>query len=308
MDTIQREITRLANIVSGTVGVYALHMETGQATGIQADVRFPMASTFKVPIAVRVLSLVDQGQLALGQLIEVRPSDLCPGSGMIQSILYQPGLVLSVQNLLELMLVISDNTACDVLLRVAGGPQAVTDFLHAQGIEGVRVDRYTKTMVADKFGISGLPAGDDWTLGRFRQVYDQLTPEEKTAAAQRFAADERDTTTPAAMVRLLAAVYAGDILVPGSRDVLLNIMQRCQTGEGALKGMLTPDIVVAHKTGTMGEVVANDVGMITLPFDAGHIAIAVCIQSREAVGEASSACQKTIAHIARAAFDYFLFH
>ncbi len=307
MDTIQREIARLAKIVPGTVGVYAQHTETGQAIGMNADVHFPMASAFKFPIAIRVLSLVDQGELALDQMIAVRPSDLCPGSGMIQSLLYQPGLVLSVQNLIELMLVISDNTACDVLLRLAGGPPAVTGYLISQGVAGIRVDRYTKHMVADKFGITGLPGGDDWDLGRFQQVYDQLTLEEKQNAAQQFSMDERDTMTPAGMVHLLMAVFTGDMLAPGSRDLLRNSMQRCQTGVGALKGMLTPDIAVAHKTGALAEVVANDIGMIALPSEAGQIAIAVSIKSKEAVSDPASICQKTIAQIARATFDYFLF-
>jgi len=308
MDTIHQELTRLAKPVIGTVGVCVQHMELGQRLDHHANARFPMASAFKLPIAVQVLSLVDQGQLALDHMIEVRPSDLSPGSGTIQSLLYQPGLILSVQNLLELMLVISDNTAADVLLRLAGGPLAVTDFLHAKGIEGIRVDRFTKYMVADKYGVVGLTPSNDWSLERFRKLFDDLTSEEKQTAAARFAEDERDTTTPAGMVELLVQVYAKGLLASASRDALLDIMQRCQTGEGALKGMLPPGVVVAHKTGTLAEVVTNDVGIITLPDDAGHLAIAACVKSREALGEASSVCQRVIAHIARAAYDYFLFH
>lgn len=308
MDTIHREVTRLAKNVNGTAGVYARHIETGQVISINGDVRFPMASVFKVPIAVQVLSLVDQGQLSLDQRFEVYPGDLCPGSGMIQTYLYQPGLVLSLQNLLELSLVISDNTAADVLLRLGGGPQAVTDFLYAHEIAGLRVDRYTRNMVADKFGITGLPDGDGWSLDRYHQLFAQRTEEEIQAAAERFAADERDTMTPAGMAGLLEAVFTSDMLTSESRNVLLNTMRRCQTGEGALKGMLTPDTVVAHKTGTLAAVVANDVGIITLPSDTQHIVIAVSIKSKQAVSEASSICQKTIAHIARAIFDYFLFN
>lgn len=109
------------------------------------------------------------------------------------------------------------------------------------------------------------------------------------------------------MVGLLRAVFTGDLLTVGSRERLLAVMRRCQSGEGALKGMLTADIAVAHKTGTLAQVVANDVGMILLPGEAGQIAIAVSIQSIIAFSEPASICQKTIAHIARAAFDYFLF-
>jgi beta-lactamase class A len=307
MDAIQQDFARLAKSVIGTVGVCIQHVESGRRLDYNADAHFPMASAFKVPIAVYVLSLVDQGQLTLDQMIEVRPSDLCPGSGTIQSLLYQPGLILSVQNLLELALVISDNTAADVLLRLAGGPLAVTEFLHAKGIEDIRVDRFTKHMVADKYGVVGLAPSDDWSLERFRKLFDGLTSDEKQVAAARFAEDERDTTTPAAMVALLVQVNAKGLLASTSRDVLLGIMQRCQTGEGALKGMLPPGVMVAHKTGTLAEVVANDVGIITLPDDAGHLALAVCIKSTEALGEASSVCQRLIAHIARAAYDYFLF-
>jgi beta-lactamase class A len=287
--------------------VCAQHIETRRVIGLNAEGKFPMASAVKFPVAVWVLALVDQGKLALDQMIEVRPSDLCPGSGMIGSLIYQPGLALSVQNLLELMLVISDNTACDVLLRLAGGPHAVTGYMISQGIVGLRVDRYIKQLVADKFGITGLPTGADWSLERFDQVYDQLNPEAIQVAVERFSLDERDTLTPAGMVELLRAVFAGELLTPGSRDRLLAVMRRCQSGEGALKGMLTPDIAVAHKTGTLAQVVANDVGMISLPGDAGQIAIAVSIHSIEAVSAPASICQKTIAQIARAAFDYFLF-
>lgn len=307
MDTLQEEISRFARHVNGFVGVSARHIETGRAVGLNAGSSFPMASAFKIPIAVTVLSLVDQGELALDQMVDVGRQDLCPGSGMIRSILFHPGLILSIYNLLELMLVISDNTACDVLLRVAHSPQAVTDFLHREQIDGIRVDRTTRQMVMDKYGVTGVPGGDDWNIECFDQVFDSMPEEEIHAAARRFAEDERDTMTPAGMVDLLEAVFTGRILSAGSRTVLLDIMLRCQTGQGAIKGMLPPDKPVAHKTGTLAEVAANDAGIITLPGEAGHIAVAVSIKSREAFAEASSACQQTIAHIARAIYDFFLY-
>jgi hypothetical protein len=73
-----------------------------------------------------------------------------PGSGAIQTLLSHPGLFLSVQNLIELTLVISDNTAANVLLRLAGGPLAVTQFLEANSVDDIRIDRYTKYLVADR--------------------------------------------------------------------------------------------------------------------------------------------------------------
>ena len=307
MDVIHQELARLAKSLPGTVGICVQHVESRQRIDYNANVHFPMASTFKIPVVTYVLSLVDQGQLALDQMIEVSQSDLSPGSGTIRTLLSQPGLILSVRNLLELTLVISDNTAADVLLRLVGGPLAVTQFLTTNGIDDIRIDRFTKYLVADKYGIVGLDPNDNWSLAHYHKLFEQLTPEQAQVAAARFAEDGRDTMTPAAMVELLVKIYTTALLAPSSQDVLLSMMQRCQSGEGALKGMLPPGIVVAHKTGTLAEVVANDIGIITLPDDAGHLAIAVCVKSPEAKGEASSACQRVIANVARAAYDYFLF-
>ena len=307
MDRIQQEFSRLAESVNGTVGACAHHLESGRRVEWNAGVRFPMASAFKVPIAACTLTRVDRGELALDQMIEVQQSDLCPGSGAIRSLLSQPGLILSLRNLLELCLVISDNTAADVLLRLVGGPAAVTQFLHTHGIAGMRADRFTKMMVADRYDLPGLSSLESWSYEKYSTQFDQMTLEKAKAAAALFAGDERDTMTPAAMVGLLTKVFSGGVLAPTSRDVLLSTMQRCQTGEGALKGMLPPGVVVAHKTGTLADVVANDAGIIYLPDGAGHLVVAVCVRSPDAKGEPSSACQRVIANIGRAVYDYFLF-
>lgn len=308
MDAIHQELERIAKSVVGTVGVCAQHLESSQRVDYNAGVRFPMGSAYKLPIVAYVLALVDRGQLSLEQMVQVHQSDLSPGSGSIQALLYQPGLILSVRNLIELTLVISDNTASDVLLRLAGGPHAVTRFLRDSGVGDIRIDRPTKYLVADKYGLAGLATTETWSLDQYHQLFERLTEDEVKAAAARFTRDERDTMTPDAMVALLVQVCTTDLITTASRDILLSTMQRSQTGEGALRGMLPPGVTVAHKTGTLAQVAANDVGIITLPAEAGHIAIAVCVQSPEAKGEASSTCQRVIAHSARAAYDHFLFH
>ena len=266
-----------------------------------------MASAFKLPLAVYLFALVDRGLLQLDQVIEVHPSDISPGSGLIQSVLFHPGLHLSIANLLELTLVISDNTASDVLLRLVSGPRMVTQFLHEHGLSDIRLDRFTKQLVADKYGLSEIASPDDWSLERFRARFNQLTPAELSAAAAAFSNDERDTMTPAAMTTLLVKLATVDVLTPNHRALLLAIMQRCQTGAGAIKGMLPPEVQVAHKTGTLSEVVANDVGIITLPDNAGHLAITVCVKSPDAQSDATSACQRVIAQSSRAVYDYFRF-
>jgi beta-lactamase class A len=269
--------------------------------------RFPMASVFKLPVAVCLLTLVECRRLQLDQLIDVQPGDISPGSGMIQSLLFHPGLQLSIANLLELTLVISDNTASDVLLRVIGGPGAVTQFLHEHNLHAIRVDRFTKHLVADKYGLGEFAPPGDWSLERYRRRFAQLTAAELSAAAAAFSDDQRDSMTPAAMTDLLVQIATPGLLSARHRSVLLEIMQRCQTGAGAIKGMLPPETPVAHKTGTLAEVVANDVGIITLPDNTGQLTIAICVASPEAQSDPASACQRVIAHSARAVYDYYRF-
>ena len=101
---LEAEMTRLAAIAGGKVGVAAIHLETGREVVLNRGEPFPMASTFKVPIAVQLLTRVDSGQLRLDSMITIQPSDLHPGSGTLTQLFDDPGVSLSVRNLMELML------------------------------------------------------------------------------------------------------------------------------------------------------------------------------------------------------------
>lgn len=300
---LEREIARLSRTGGGVVGVSALHIETGRRVAFHGVDRFPMASTFKVPIAVELLRRVDAGELRLDQMIEIKPGDLHPGSGTLTDLFREPGLALSVRNLLELMMLISDNSATDVCLRLAGGPQAVTARMRALGITGIDVNRSTLELIADWIGIPGLPPPSEMRPATFGLLAAQVSPEQRAAAGKRFESDTRDTSTPEAMTTLLARIFRRDLLSKESGELLLDIMRRCRTGEARLKGMLPERTVVAHKTGTIGGS-TNDVGIITLPDGAGHVAISVFIKSSDREGAAR---ERTIAEIARAVHDYFLF-
>ncbi len=116
-----------------------IHLETGRQVSMNGTERFPMASSFKVPIAVQLLTRIDKGEVKLDQMIEIKQSDLHPGSGTLSDLFNKGGLAVSVRNLMELMLLISDNSATDVLLRTAGGAEAVTARMRALGLEACDV-------------------------------------------------------------------------------------------------------------------------------------------------------------------------
>src|SRR6478752_5293018 len=80
---LELELKRLSEVSGGIVGIEAIHVESGQVISQNSKDRFPMASAYKVPIAIQQLTRVDSGKVSLDELIEIQKSDLHPGSGMI---------------------------------------------------------------------------------------------------------------------------------------------------------------------------------------------------------------------------------
>jgi beta-lactamase class A len=302
LGALERELVRLSALAGGRVGVGAVHLESGRAIYLKGEEPFPMASSYKVPIAVQLMARVERGEVDLGQLVEVEPDDLHPGSGLLTQLFDDPGVMLSARNLLELMLLISDNSATDMVLELAGGAKAVTERMAELGFGGIRVDRSTRLLIGDWIGVEGL-RGRPTTALEFDELASATSEEERSRAAARFDEDPRDTATPRAMAGLLAGLWRGEVASRESCDLILDIMSRSTTGEGRIRGQLTPGLWVAHKTGTIGGT-TNDVGIVRLPDDAGHVALVAMVkQSSSEVPEREAA----IAQIARAVHDYFLF-
>jgi len=305
---LEAHFAELARVAGGTVGVAAVHLESGRAAYLNRSERFPMASTVKVPLAVQLLTRVDRGELRLDSMITIQSGDLHPGSGTLTDLFSQPGVALSVRNLMELMLRISDNSATDVLLRTAGGGGAVNARLTALGVSGMRADRPTIRLIADYVGVYDLP-DDDVPMAEFSRRSRAVTDSGRRAALVKFAADPRDTSTPEAMAVLLGKIHRREGLTERSAALLLDIMTRSTTGADRIKGMLPPGTIAAHKTGSLGPAqgipggrTVNDAGIITLPNGAGHLVMVGFVK------DASDAVmsERAIAHIARAAYDYFV--
>ena len=283
------------------MGLTAIHIETGRRITLKSSERFPMASTYKLPIAIQLLMLVDEGKEQLERIIKLEPKDIRPGGVPLTDKFNFGKSAVSLRDLLEMLLTVSDNTASDLILRLVGGPGAVTARMRSLEIEDMSIDRSTLEHIFDMFGLP-LPPQSGWGPGRYVNALTAVATDKQRAAAEQYARDPRDTSTSDAMASLLVQVYRNNLLKPETAKLLLGIMTRCETGDGRLKGLLPAGTEVAHKTGTaMG--IINDVGIITLPNGAGHIAIVVFVKgSKSHVAE----CEHSIAEVARTAYDYFL--
>lgn len=205
---LEQQLASISAANPGNLGFAALDLESGELVAIEGDNPFPMASTVKVAVAANYLAQVEHGRRTLDDRIAGR----------------------TARQLMEAMLIHSDNYATDLLLRDLGGPRTLQSWLTQVGINGLRIDR----------NIAGL------------------------LASRRDLKDVRDSSTPRAMVTLLKRIDNGSLLQPWSRAYLLGVMGKCVTGKNRIRGMLPAGTLVQNKTGTLNGY-ASDVGFITLP-------------------------------------------
>lgn len=299
---LQAEAQRLAALLPGHLGAAIVHLESGRSVYVDADRAFPMASTMKVPVAVHILRLVDEGKLGLQQQVTLGDEDVYPEMGGPMDLHLTAGSAITVRDLLHMMITVSDNNATDILIRLGGGTDAVNARMQALGVEGIRVDRYIWELLANYRGNAASQANPMGPREYGELSRSGRSEELRRSHADAWNEDPRDTSSARGMATLLQQVWQGKLLSRNSTRVLQDIMRDTRTGTGRLRGMLPPDTAVAHKTGTVGDVI-NDVGVITLPNGRGHAIVTVFIQSRASSQERDAA----IAHLARAAHDYFLF-
>ena len=300
-DSLTRELERISRRVGGEIGIAAIHIESGARVSVNGDRRFPMASVSKVPMALEFLRRVDLGEISLDERIVIPTTDFRPGHSPLASWSGGRPVRASVDSLFKLMIEVSDNTATDVILRMAGGPEEVTRRLRELGIEEMTVDRSEARTFADLVGISDtVPESELYRYSHFR-MRDALPDSVRLKARLAYGSDPRDTATPEGTARLLVEVWNGAGLTEESRILLIEAMESSRAGRRRLKGLLPGETPVAHKTGTMAGAV-NDVGIVTLPDDAGHVAVAVYVNT---LHRTTYRRERTIAQASRALYDYF---
>ena len=269
---LQKQLNEIAATAKGRVGVSAMILETGEAiASLDGQGHFPMQSVYKLPISVAVVNQVDAGKLRLDEKVRIAKTDYV-GRAAHSPIRdqYPQGAELTVTELLRFALVESDGTASDVLMKLAGGHEAVQAQLTNLGIR------------------------------------DMIVVDTENAFTQDHSLQYRNYATPEAAVNLLRALFERRGLSESSQALLLKFMTESIPGARRLKGLLPSGTVVAHKTGTSGTekgmtAATNDIGIIALP-DTRHLALAVFVSDSPA-DEATR--EGVIAKIAKAVWDSF---
>lgn len=218
----------------GEVGVLVTDLNGRTLYALNPDRGFPAASTIKVPLLVLALQEAQAGRLDLSERVTLRAEDRVPGAGVLHEL--GPGLALTWEDLLTLMIIVSDNTATNRVIECLG-VERVNAWLEQRGLPGTRL------------------------VGLL-----QLPPERQNAAQRR---GERNRTTARDQVALLGALVRGEVLDAAHTARALSMLSRQQLRE--LLGRHVPRDAngelryrVASKSGELRGV-HHDVGVLFTP-------------------------------------------
>lgn len=224
--------------IGGRMGVHILDTQSGRRITLDDDSRYAMASTFKVALAASLLWQVDHGAFPLTHQLPIDKQDLVPHSPILEKAVETGVTALDVRDLCGAAVSFSDNAAANVLLAGIGGPAAFTQFMRTIGDEVTRLDRIEPDLN------SNLPG------------------------------DERDTTTPRAMVETMLRLFTQDVLSLASRALLIEWMMGARNGTDRVRKGLPRSWQTGDKPGTGGNNAFNDL-VITWPLGRRPILAAV---------------------------------
>lgn len=224
---IETTVAALETTSGGRLGIAVLDTGSSARFNHKADERFPMCSTFKFLAAAAVLARVDQGSEQLNRQIAFGKQDLLEYAPVTKSRADEGRM--SLADLCDAAVTMSDNTAGNLLLAAIGGPAGLTTYLRSLGDRATRLDRNEPSL-------------------------NEATP-----------GDVRDTTTPSAMVENLRQLLLAKALSPASREKLIEWLLASKTGATRLRAGLPIEWRIGDKTGSGRFGTTNDVAIVWPP-------------------------------------------
>jgi beta-lactamase class A len=272
LQRLETSILRTTRSINATWGIYVKSLETGEEIAIDADRQMETMSTIKIPLMVEVLEQVKAGKFKLTDKYTFAEADAQPGTGTIQRL--DPGAVMTVKDLITMMIIVSDNTATEVLYRMVGGPDAVNRRMDTLGLTKTRAMTVPSRWFA---ALRNAPSSE--------QFY-------------RAGKNPFGLTTPREMGRLLELMERGTLVDKSSSDLMLQIMR------GQVYRTRIPRYVsgyrIPHKTGDFLPFVGDDVGV--LEADGHRIVLSVFTGDHYGSGET---LENAIGLVARDVAEYF---
>jgi len=274
LQRLEASILRTTRSINATWGIYVKSLESGDEIAIDADRQMETMSTIKIPLMIEAFEQIKAGRFKLTDKYTFVAADSQPGTGTIQRL--DPGAVMTVKDLITMMIIVSDNTATEVLYRMVGGPDAVNARMQTLGLKTTRA----------------MNVPSKW--------FPALRAAPTTEQFYRDGKSPFGYSTPREMGRLLEMMERGTLVDKASSDLMLRIMR------GQLYRTRIPRYVsgytIPHKTGDFLPFVGDDVGMLEAP--GRTIVISVFTGNHFGSGEM---LENAIGLVARDVAEYFAY-
>lgn len=219
-DRLDDEIQAIVRTFKGVLGVAAIDLSAGaprQIVAVNADLRFPTASTIKTAVMLEAYHQAAEGRLSFDTPLTFHSSDAVGGSGVLRDL--HDGLTLTVGDAVRLMIALSDNTATNLLIARLG-TASVNARLDTYGLTSTRLFRPT-----------------------FRDGRPDVLPDLEREFGL-------GMTTPRDMAKLMALIATGRAVNADASDAMLATLRR-QQDRAMIPRLLTADgVEVGNKTGT----------------------------------------------------------
>ncbi len=202
--------------LDGVLGVAVKDLKTGETFLINGNEVFPTASSIKIAVLFEIFKQAEEGKLRLDEFVDLKPGDKVGGGGVL-TFMGKPHLSVSIQDLCALMIVLSDNTATNLLIEKAG-MEAINRRMDAFGLTKTRLRRKMMDLTAAEEG-------------------------------------RENVSTPTEMIALLEKIHGGQILKEPYRGELIDLLA-IQKG-GPLQNGIPEDVIVAEKSGQLEAVRAD---------------------------------------------------
>ena len=274
LSRLQSNIERITRSVNAKWGIYIKCIETGEEIAINADESMDTMSVIKIPLMVEVFRQIEAGKFALTDRVTLKEAEKRPGTGVIRSL--DAGATLTIKDLITLMIIVSDNTATDMLFEKVGGTEPVNKLMQSYGLNTIKATGPTEVW------FKAIAAEPD----RWKFHTDGKTP--------------FGLSSPRDLGKLLEKISKGEAVSKQASDQMLRIM-RGQVYSSRLPKYIT-GFGVPHKTGDFLPYIGNHVGI--LESANRHIVISVFTARHNGIGPNM---EDAIGRIAEQVANFFAF-
>jgi beta-lactamase class A len=234
---LQSTIERITRSVNAKWGIYLKCLQTGEEITLNADDSMDTMSVIKIPLMVEVFRQIGEGKFKLEDRVTLKETEKRPGTGIIRSL--DAGASLTVKDLLTLMIIVSDNSATDMLFEKVGGVEPVNRLMQSYGLNTIKATGTT----------------DVW--------FKALRAEPNTLKFHMEGKTPFGLSSPRDMGRLLEKIHKGEAVSKQASEQMMQMMR------GQVYNTRMPRYVsgfrLPHKTGDFMPYIGNDVGILEIP-------------------------------------------